>query len=213
MIDTLLAEWQFSPVANTDSMVIPDGCRDLIMRCSPGRKPHWFVSSLSRCTYEVSVNSGDVMRGFRLKPGASIDEKQLLESVQHLQMDFDGICSRIESFSSLSNNTIEALNCLTIEGITVTKASAQLGVGPRTLQRLLVRETGQPPTFWMLLARVRRAARAIHDCSSLAEIADMHGYADQAHMSREFNRWLNISPSKLRFRPEILGQLNEAGYS
>jgi len=213
MTNTLLDKWQSSPAADTNAVVIPDGCRDLIMRCLPGGKPDWFVSSLTNCAYDVSIDAGDIMRGFRLKPGTSIDQKRLLDSVQHRQVDFNDICCRIESFSSLSMNTAEALGCLALEGNTAASAASQLGVGLRTLQRLLIRKTGQPPTYWMLLARVRRAARAIVDKQPLAEIAYNHDYADQAHMSREFKRWLNISPSRLKLRPEILNRLNEPGYS
>jgi len=65
----------------------------------------------------------------------------------------------------------------------------------------------------MLLARVRKSARAVLGPRPLAEIAVNHRYADQAHMSREFKRWLNISPLKTKFEIEVLKQLSQPGYS
>lgn len=68
---------------------------------------------------------------------------------------------------------------------------------------MVKRETGRPPSYWLLLARVRQSAEALtfqtrSQRVSLAEHADMHNFADQAHMTREFRRWLNTSPSRLR---------------
>ena len=63
-----------------------------------------------------------------------------------------------------------------------------------------------------MLARARKAARALYSSLGLAEIAELHGYADQAHMSREFKRWFNTSPSVLRNLPSILNQLYDEGY-
>ncbi len=213
---TLLAQWHATPKEDTVAIVMPDGCRDLIMRTSQGEKPQWFISSLEDHTYTVSIQSGVFMKGFRLKPGARIDEQRLLASVQNQDYDDQGLCDRINSFSFLSRSVVEALDCLACDAESVACAAAELGVSQRSLQRLLFRETGRSPSYWMLLARVRQTARSMLEPflqpPTLAETALMHGYADQAHMSREFKRWLNISPSKLRRGGEPFDQLNERGY-
>ncbi len=216
MTQTLLAQWCSTSEVDTAAIVIPDGCRDLIMRRSPKGKPHWFISPLADHTYTVSTRSGVVMKGYRLKPGARIDGERLLASVQSQQYEDEDFCDRINSFSFLSCSVVEALDCLACDMASVACAAIELGVSQRNLQRLLLRETGRPPSYWMLLARVRQTARSVLEPIpqplSLAEIALMHGYADQPHMSREFKRWLNISPSKLRRGCEPFVQLNERGY-
>ena len=62
------------------------------------------------------------------------------------------------------------------------------------------------------LARIRGAARAMRESLPLVEIAFMHGYADQAHMSREFRRWLNVSPTRLRANSRRLDLIDGSGF-
>ena len=96
---------------------------------------------------------------------------------------------------------------------TVGAAAQSLGVSERSLERLTQRATGQPPRFWRALARVRRAARDLATPQPLAEIAADHGYADQAHLSRDCLRWLGQTPAALRRSPEQLATVAQAGYA
>jgi len=212
MPEPILAEWRSTPNTGIAATIIPDGCRDLIMRLAPGEKPQWFVSSLAGGAYDVAVRAGVFMQGFRLRPGVQIDERRLLASVQNRHVEGEDIRSRINSFTHLSPRVAEALDCLASDVGSVARAARALGVSQKSLQRLLARETGRPPAYWMLLARVRQSARTAFALQPLAETAFIHGYADQAHMSREFKRWLNISPSTLRRSGDMFNQLNEAGY-
>jgi len=213
MTNTILAEWQSTPETNTTAIIIPDGCRDLIMRMAPGEKPHWFISSLEDHSYAVSIKVGEVLKGYRLKPGTRIDEEGLLTSVQGRNFETADLCEQINDFSFLSPSIVEALDCLACNETSVAKTAIELGVSQRSLQRLSIQETGRSPVYWMSLARVRKSARTALTALPLAEIAAMHGYADQAHMSREFKRWLNISPSRLQEDRKVCDQLNASGYA
>ena len=212
MTEIILAEWRSAPRSDTCVSVIPDGCRDLIMHVAPGAAPYWFVSSLDARTYTVSIGAGAFMKGFRLRPGARINEERLLASVQRRHCRDEEIRDRISGFTCLPPRVAGALDCLASGVGSINEAAARLGVSRRSLQRLLKRETGPPPAFWLMLARVRRAARTVSEQLPLAEIAALHGYADQAHMSRDFRRWLNVSPSELRSGSSILTQLSQPGY-
>lgn len=55
-------------------------------------------------------------------------------------------------------------------------------------------------------------AVAAHDGPPLAELAADHGYADQAHMTRAFRRWLGITPAGLRRDPDRAALLAASGY-
>jgi transcriptional regulator GlxA family with amidase domain len=59
---------------------------------------------------------------------------------------------------------------------------AAVGYGPKTLDRVL---------------RFQRAIRLGTGCESLALLAARTGYADQAHLTREFNRLAGTTPSDL----------------
>ncbi len=152
------------------------------------------------------------MQGLRLKPGTRIDEEQLLASVQHQDLELSELNCRIDSYSRQLPTVIEALECLESDVSSVAAAAKQLGMSERTLQRLMMRETARPPTYWIQLARIRGAARAMRESLPLVEIAFIHGYADQAHMSREFRRWLNISPSRLQADSQRLDLIDESGF-
>ncbi|AEG93229.1 helix-turn-helix domain-containing protein [Ramlibacter tataouinensis] len=90
--------------------------------------------------------------------------------------------------------------------------AGRVGVSERSLERTTARATGQPPRYWRSLSRVRRAAMALRSPASLAEIAADHGYADQAHFSRECLRWLGQSPARLRASPRLLAVVAQSGY-
>ncbi len=213
MTGTLLATWRLEAEREFTALVIPDGCRDLIFKSPLGEKPYWFLSSLEDRTCGVPIKKGDIFTGYRLKPGTSVLEDGLLAAVRGEEFTHEDVCSRLDSLTTLSGSLAEALACLASGIGSVALAARRLGMNQRSLQRLMLQETGQPPVYWLQLARVRRAGRAVHGAKSLAEIAVVHDYADQSHMSREFKRWLAISPSALRKGATQSGQLREPGFS
>jgi len=212
MNDNLLATWEFSSDLNATALIVPDGCRDLIAITVIGEQPSWFASSLYDQTKPVLIQAGTVMKGFRLKAGVRIKNECQLNSVLSNCFEDDEIFNRLEDITYLKPCVGEALEYLASDVKSVAHVATEIGVSQRTLQRLLMRETNRSPAYWLMLARVRKAARSLAKPMPLIEIADFFGYSDQAHMSREFKRWLDISPSKLRRSPEILDQLNHLGY-
>lgn len=73
----------------------------------------------------------------------------------------------------------------------------------RSARRRCKRAVGVSPKRWQLLHRLDRILRdpdLISPASSLAHLAQEHGFADQAHMSRELMRLTGASPSRLRRR-------------
>ena len=213
MNNTLLATWHLKAQSSFTTLVIPDGCRDLIFKHPVGEKPSWFVSSLSDHTYDVEMAKGDVFTGYRLRPGTNVDETKIIAAVKGEELTLDDVGSVLESYTTLSDQLSEALDCLATGIKGVALAADQLGVSRRSLQRLLLQETGRSPVYWLQLARVRRAGRAVQETSSLAEIAYDNGFADQSHMNREFMRWLAITPSVLRTGAVQSKQLGGSGFA
>ncbi len=211
--NSLLTTWEMKAECDDSALVIPDGCRDLIFKAGVGERPCWFMSDLERNTYEVPISKEDIFYGYRFKPGAMISEEKLLTTLKGMDLDRDNILSRLENFSTLDNALDEALVCLASGIESVAEAAQLLGVSPRTLQRLVQNATGQSPVFWLRLARVRRAGRDVKKANSLAEVAFDHGFSDQAHMSREFQSWLSISPAALQRGASQFDQLLEPGYA
>lgn len=198
MSQVLLDTWALTAERQVAALVLPDGCRDLIVCHPAGERPYWFVCDLSDRPYEVEVAAGTQLRGFRLQPGVTVDCGPLVAAVQGRDCDDAEVLAHIGDHVRRSPRVAEALDCLASGAASVTAAAAALGVSPRSLQRLIVGATGQTPAAWLQLARARRAARAVAMAGSLAELADQHGYADQAHMTRAFRRWFGTTPQRLR---------------
>lgn len=210
--DNLLASWMVSANANSTAIVLPDGCRDVILKTVNNDKPQWHISALFDHAETVSLETNSTMTGFRLKPGTNIAQGKLLNVLNEDEKNIDDISTLLSDFTNLNKPVEEALNCLASSVDSVQQAARELGVSPRTLQRLIVNNTHKSPNYWILLARARRAARALTESMPLAEIAEIYGYADQSHMNREIKRWFNTTPLSIRTTPSAVSQLYSAGY-
>ncbi|MEP7024267.1 MAG: helix-turn-helix domain-containing protein [Actinomycetota bacterium] len=71
------------------------------------------------------------------------------------------------------------------------------GTGQRTLQRMFQRYAGVSPTWVLRRYRLLDAAEAVHDGEqvSWAEVAASLGYADQAHLIRDFRAATGQTPA------------------
>lgn len=209
----ILARWRHRAESDGRATIVPDGCRDLIVRHAPGERPCWFLSPLDEQSRHVQVARGTFMQGFRLKPGVRIDQRALLLRLAETpRLEAENLADCIQDFSVLPASVEEALACLACEVRSVGDARALLGVSPRTLQRLLIHETGRPPSFWIRLSRARRAGRALLHGHPLSEIAFRYGFSDQAHMTREFRRWFDLTPSKARRDASFRDALHQSGH-
>lgn len=82
----------------------------------------------------------------------------------------------------------------------MTDLMAGSAIGERQLRRRFQRETGLSPKVFARLRRVRRACidLAYQRPGSVATISADHGYADQAHFTRELKAVYDMSPRQLR---------------
>jgi AraC-like DNA-binding protein len=214
---SLLQTWKHTTPTSTPTLVLPDGCCDLIVRVAPQQSPQWFVSALADTAYQVDSVTGETFQGYRFQPGAQINVQALLTAMSqslaltnHAFDDAD-VLPLIEAFVRLDERVSEALSSLA-QSHNITTACRQLGVSERSLERLVKAATGRTPGYWKSLARVRRAACALAGADPISAIASDHGYADQAHLGRECRRWLGLAPAQLRHSPDLLRILAESGY-
>lgn len=212
MSEIVIAIWQHQHRATSSAWVYPDGCRDLIMRQKSDAEPIWYLTSLDESARLVEGLPNEHVRGFRLSPGATLNESGLLSFVQGqhpLEID---ISTAISEYSSLDSDTEEALSYLSDGFNTVESAAKAIGVSVRTLQRKLASTTGKPPTFWQSLARARKSAMDFASDKPFAEIASENGYSDQAHLTRETRRWFCHTPRQIRNDPQQLSLILERGF-
>lgn len=75
----------------------------------------------------------------------------------------------------------------------------QLGIGPRYLQDIFKHHVGLSPKQLFSMIRFQKAFQYLARPSMpLTEVAQRCGYYDQAHFTREFSRFTNLSPSAYR---------------
>jgi len=208
-----LVEWNFYSTESTHSLVIPDGCRDIIVKEDPESTRTCFISDLSSCSFSVASSPGECMRGLRLQPGVQVDKSRLNSWVATRGTDGIFHLDQLDEFCYRSANLTEALDCLASDVSTVNCAAKQLGISVRSLQRVVKIETGVTPVFWFGLARARKTAKALFVDRDLSNVAFESGYSDQAHMSREMKRWFNLTPVQIRLNKDMHTLLAEPGYS
>ena len=83
---------------------------------------------------------------------------------------------------------------------TVTELARRLAVSTRTLQRISLRHNGFTPGALIRRRRLQGAADRLRQDpdADLAALAHELGYADHAHLTREFRHVLGVTPSDYR---------------
>ena len=78
--------------------------------------------------------------------------------------------------------------------------AARCGVSERTLLRLAHTHIGMGPAAMIRRRRLQEAAQRVRDepGTELAAIAADLGYADHAHLTRDFRRILGFTPTQYR---------------
>jgi AraC-like DNA-binding protein len=212
--DPLLERWSFATTEPNTTVVLPDGCRDLIGRLESDGRTTWWLTDWVDAAYIVNGVAGQAWVGYRLRPGVYLKEKLLksqIESLGDTPLDTD-MRNLLADHAAVDDNSASALQALAVE-TRVSVAARSLGVSERTLHRTVLQTTAKPPSYWLQLARVRRAARALRTTMPLVELATTYGYADQAHLSRSMRQWFGHSPEKMRQMPQYLDGLDFSGYA
>lgn len=78
---------------------------------------------------------------------------------------------------------------------TSAKAMAELtGLSPSRLRELCRRDYGAPPSKLIQWLQLRATAKALPTTQSLADIAAVGGFSDQAHFTRRLVEWFGVTP-------------------
>ncbi len=196
-------KWHYMVETPERAPVFPDGCRDVLIIQETGKRAKVVLTDFDLRPRTAELSPGTEITGYRLRPGSQVDLRVL-----------NAIESRTESAEEILGNELAMANgleaaivALTLPGATVQSVSTDLGVAVRTLQRRFRDQGLPPPEYWRLLSRARQAAGLLAGRLSLAEIAFLAGFSDQAHMTREFLRWFGGSPAQLRRSPAVLDLL------
>lgn len=197
---SVLAQWR-AVATGVRAVIYPDGCRDVIWRAEPGQAPGWYLSDLDARARAVHSVAGTRFVGFRLAPGAVVAPEFWREAPEP-----DAVT--MAEWAQVPGDLAEVL-AAAVEAGSVAALARATGVGVRTLHRQVVQGTGQPPVFWLRLARLRRAMRGT---GALADVACEAGFADQAHFCRECRRVFGQSPGRLLADRQAMAAILSPGF-
>jgi len=200
--------WESKPEEAGIAFVIPDGCRDVIIKQSNCTK-RVSISPLYTSCMKVEMLPDEKIIGYRLAPDCNINETALIHAIAQGENDIE---DKIGTFAKRNSSVEEVLSCIRESRGTVTEVSRSLGVTDRTLQRFLVKNTSKPPVFWLQLERIRHSAIAYLEGMPLIEVSYEYGFADQPHFCRQFKRWLGVSPREFTNRDDLISQLYSPVY-
>lgn len=82
------------------------------------------------------------------------------------------------------------------QNITLEELAEIAFLSPFHLLRVFRKETGITPHAYQTQIRIERAKRLLRDRFSITQTALATGFFDQAHFSRQFKRYVGISPGK-----------------
>jgi len=203
----LYCEWSHYSSETTRYRVLPDGCRDVLIISDSNGSATRLLTDWDHQARSIELREGEHSRGFRMRPGLTVDAKEL----ETVNADAESITSFIVSQFDQRAEEYEIIDELGFLHASLSSVSRLAGVSVRTLQRRFKAEGLPNPDYWRLLSRARRAAVALASDESLIDIANRQGYSDQSHMTRDFQRWFQISPSQLRTDEALLTQVCQPG--
>lgn len=80
----------------------------------------------------------------------------------------------------------------------ISGLARQLDVGVRTLQTRFLDAVGMTPKEYARVRRLQALLRSLDaEQTAIADAAARHGYSDQAHATRDLQRWTGTTPAKL----------------
>ena len=91
MNSNLISNWRAKYNRTSSTVIIPDGCRDLIVKTIGNEKPNWLVSPLFDRPEPLQIEANCEFVGFRLIPGAQIRERALLNYIETRQFHAEDV--------------------------------------------------------------------------------------------------------------------------
>ena len=220
----IITQWQCQPASPTSINVLPDGCRDLLLRISATQWLELMLTGLDQASYQVDAQAGERFYGIRLHAGSrgNWESSPQTESVRLQPPKLLKKLQQVVEQPPLIEQTLQEWldqiilqpDTLTNEFIDSISQGAKLtGVSERTLRRRVTSSSGAPPSFWNALYRARSAAKALcrGEGGSDSELAYHWSYSDQAHLCRDMRRWFAQTPGSLRMQadqylPSLMGE-------
>lgn len=184
----------------------PDGCVEVIRRTRgasrwDGDQPASFVVGLIDCPQPFEIGGDAVFEALRLWPWAWSTIGDIpLANLHGRWAAWDAPALDAIEGQLAAHVSLNAIGTAILAAPTVAAMSEATAMPPRTLQRWFARHVGMAPRAWLRLLRFQTAFESLPGEPSLAGHAAAQGYADQAHMARDFRALAGVTASTARIR-------------
>jgi AraC-like DNA-binding protein len=183
---------------------VPDGCVEIIARLAgrsrwDGEQPARFAVGLIERPEGFEMSGDARFEAVRLWPWSwPLISDRPLETMRGRWLPYDGpdlegIAERLAAAPDLAATGRAILAATTVE-----EMGRATEMSPRTLQRWFARHVGLPPRRYLRLLRFHKAFEEVPHQPSLADHAAAQGYADQAHMARDFRAMAGVPAKQAR---------------
>jgi AraC-like DNA-binding protein len=183
---------------------VPDGCVEIITRLAgrsrwDGEQPARFAVGLIERPEGFEISGDARFEAVRLWPWAwpLVGDHPLAELrgrwLTYMGAPTDGIEAHLAGRPELA-----AIGRAILSAATVEDMVRGTSMSPRTLQRWFARHVGLPPRRYLRLLRFHKAFEQVPAQPSLADHAAAQGYADQAHMARDFRAMAGVPAKEAR---------------
>ena len=197
----------------------PDGCLEIIRRLAgrsrwDGEQPEAFVVGLSETPVAFEISGDARFAAVRLWPWAwhLLDDRPIdalrnrwLPARSHR---IAAICEALPDFAAAEVLLVDGLRRAPPElgamgeklaqARSVAEMREATGMTARQLQRWFAIHVGLAPRRYLRLLRFQEAFEQVPGQASLADHAAAHGFADQAHMAREFRSLAGVPAKQAR---------------
>lgn len=189
-----------------EQQATPDGCIEIIRRTQgrsrwDGEQPASFVVGLVGRAQPFEISGDAAFEALRLWPWAWNLIGDIPLAALHGRWAawdapaFDSVEARLAAAHDLG-----LIGSAIVVAPTVAAMGEATQMAPRMLQRWFARHVGLPPRAWLRLLRFQSAFATLPGEDSLAGHAAAQGFADQAHMAREFRTLAGVPATTARRR-------------
>lgn len=196
--DIMIYDDQPPRVAGPDAMTrwaaLQDGLIIVGMRLRPGA-----VRAVFGCSASLIVNR-ELFLGDLVPGTAQLHEG--LQAAEDLQSRYFLLSGWVRNALGRADTRDLAVMSICRQLVTgpdleIGPLARQLGWSTRTMHRHFIDSCGYGPKHFQRIMRIQNAIRAKHSSpdAALAVIAAMAGYADQAHMTRDFRSITGFTPA------------------